>query len=278
MVTDSLLSILNITPDEPVFPRITNPEVERLLRLGNGTGPQPSYVDIPNSLGDGRFVLPPGRLVSPAELSDLRNKVLADLSEQDFVLGQRISSSDHKSLWDRTLGASLLEHLPISVMQGNERGVWAYLTMFVFWDFPTWRYSSTPKLKSTVHSKDNEDEQVPLLERTSGGQRNVLRKCWIRSYVLGPNLGIKDNSHGVEHLKEDELVNVFERSTLGDNHELARAITRTIYKHRPSSVNRMNFTRSLTKQILRTTVSTHYSYLGAAMDDLLDEIASSIKT
>ncbi len=106
----------------------------------------------------------------------------------------------------------------------------------------------------------------------------MLRKCWIRSYVLGPNLGIKDNSHGVEHLKEDELVNVFERSTLGDNHELARAITRTIYKHRPSSVNRMNFTRSLTKQILRTTVSTHYSYLGVAMDDLLDEIASSIKT
>jgi hypothetical protein len=192
-----------------------------------------------------------------------------------FSPESKISSSDQKARWDREVGASLLRHLPMSAVQASENGVWAYLSTFVFWDFASWRYSSVSKSSTT--SDNDGDEHVDPSERSLGGHRNVLRKCWIRAYVLGPELGIGNGYPLAEHMKEDELVNLFERSTLGDNHELARAITRTIYKHHPEATRRMVFTRELTKRVLRQTVSTHFSYLGSSMEDLLDKIALSVK-
>jgi hypothetical protein len=267
MVTQSLSSVLRIDPNEPVIPRIAQAEVARLLATFSNKQ-KPSYIELPTGLGDGNIVRPPGRLITPTELSLLREEVLADLALLGFSLGSKISSSDQKVRWDREVGASLLRHLPISAVQASENGVWAYLSTFVFWDFASWRYSS--------FSKDDGDEQVNPSERSLGGHRNVLRKCWIRAYVLGPELGIGNDTKSAEHLKEDELVNLFERSTLGDNHELARAITRTVYRHHPDATRRMLFTRELTKRVLRKTVSTHFSYLGSSMDDLLDEIALSV--
>lgn len=274
MVTQSLSTILRIDPNEPVIPRIAQAEVARLLAI-RSSGPIPSYVDLPSGLGVGNIVRPPGRLITPAELNLLREKVLADLALLGFSPESKISSSDQKARWDREVGASLLRHLPMSAVQASENGVWAYLSTFVFWDFASWRYSSV-SMSSTTSDNDG-DEHVDPSERSLGGHRNVLRKCWIRAYVLGPELGIGNGSPLAEHMKEDELVNLFERSTLGDNHELARAITRTIYKHHPEATRRMVFTRELTKRVLRQTVSTHFSYLGSSMEDLLDKIALSVK-
>lgn len=270
MVTQMLSVILRIDTNEPIIPRITRDEVSRLLALSGHTT-KPSYVEIPEKLGSGSLIRPPGRSITPTELEILRVKVLEDLAAAGFELGFKISSSDHKANWDKALGASLLKHLPISAAQASENGVWAYLSTFVFWDFASWRYSSARK--SSPSADNGGDEVVKSIERSLGGQRNVLRKCWIRAYVLGPNLGVGSELPLAEAMKEDELVNLFERSTLGDDHELARAIARTIYKHHPKAARRMDFTRELTKSVLRKTVSTHFSYLGSSMDDLLDEIA-----
>jgi hypothetical protein len=270
MVTQMLSVILRIDTNEPIIPRITRDEVSRLLALSGHTT-KPSYVEIPEKLGSGNLIRPPGRSITPTELEILRVKVLEDLAAAGFELGFKITSSDHKANWDKALGASLLKHLPISAAQASENGVWAYLSTFVFWDFASWRYSSARK--SSPSTDNGGDEVVKSIERSLGGQRNVLRKCWIRAYVLGPNLGVGSELPLAEAMKEDELVNLFERSTLGDDHELARAIARTIYKHHPKAARRMDFTRELTKSVLRKTVSTHFSYLGSSMDDLLDEIA-----
>jgi len=273
VVRPSLETILRIVANEPVFPRITAAEVERLLRATHATGSRPEHVAIPDGLGIGRLILPPGRLITPLELSELRESVLSDLVTAGFASGSRLSNDD-KSRWDRTVGASLLGCLPISAVQASDRGVWAYMTTFVFWDFPGWRYSGTRRARTAAHDGD---EAVPLLERTAGGPRNVLRKCWIRAHVLGPDLCIEDAPPGAEHLKEDELVNLFERSTLGDDYVLARELARAIYRNRPSAERRMDFTRELTKRVLRRTVSTHFSHLGQAAGELLDEIASGIE-
>ena len=273
MVTQMLSVILRIDTNEPIIPRITRDEVSRLL-VSNDHTTTPSYVEIPDKFGSGSLIRPPGRSITPKELELLRVKVLDDLAAAGFAAGFKISSSEHKANWDRALGASLLKHLPISASQASENGVWAYLSTFVFWDFASWRYSSARK--SSTLTDNGGDEEVKSIERSLGGQRNVLRKCWIRAYVLGPDLGVGSELPLPEAMKEDELVNLFERSTLGDNHELARAIARTIYKHHPKATRRMDFTRELTKSVLRKTVSTHFSYLGSSMDDLLDEIA--IKT
>jgi hypothetical protein len=271
MVSESIETILRTKDDEPVIPRITPNEVKRLLALPPGVGGRPSHAGIPETLGDGRFVRPPGRLVTPGELGNLREGVLSDLASAGFEPGSRITGPG-KAKWDRTLGASLLDRLPISAVQASERDVWAYLTLFVFWEFAAWRYPGT---KSTATATDG-DEPVEPIKRVFGEPRNVLRKCWIRADILGPDLGVDGAVPGAEHLGEDELVNLFERSTLGDNRDLARAVARAIYRNRPKSLKRMEFTREFTKQLLRRTVSTHYSYRGPAMDDLLDEIALSI--
>jgi hypothetical protein len=245
------------------------------LLASNGHTTRPSYVEIPDKFGSGSLIRPPGRSITPTELELLREKVLDDLAAAGFNSGFKISSSEHKANWDRALGASLLKHLPISAAQASENGVWAYLSTFVFWDFASWRYSSARKSSALTDNNDG-DEVVKSIERSLGGQRNVLRKCWIRAYVLGPDLGVGTELPSPQAMKEDELVNLFERSTLGDNHELARAIARTIYKHHPKATRRMDFTRELTKSVLRKTVSTHFSYLGSSMDDLLDEIAMNV--
>ena len=274
MVTQMLSVILRIDTNEPIIPRITRDEVGRLL-ASNGHTTRPSYVEIPDKFGSGSLIRPPGRSITPTELELLREKVLDDLAAAGFNSGFKISSPEHKANWDRALGASLLKHLPISAAQASENGVWAYLSTFVFWDFASWRYSSARKSSALTDNNDG-DEVVKSIERSLGGQRNVLRKCWIRAYVLGPDLGVGTELPSPQAMKEDELVNLFERSTLGDNHELARAIARTIYKHHPKATRRMDFTRELTKSVLRKTVSTHFSYLGSSMDDLLDEIAMNV--
>lgn len=272
MVGQSIETLLRVENDDPIIPRITQGEVKRLHALPHGAGNRPDYVQIPEALGKGRFVRPPGRLITPEELMAVRNGVLSDLASAGFTPGSRISTAN-KAKWDRILGASLMERLPISAMQASEKDLWAYLTMFVFWEFPSWRY---PKVTSTKEATDG-DEAVEPIERVSGGPRNVLRKCWIRADVLGPALGIDGSVPGAEHLGEDELVNLFERSTLGDNRDLARAVVRTIYRHRPKSLKRMEFTREFTKHLLRRTVSTHFSYRGHAVDEMLDEIAQLIE-
>jgi hypothetical protein len=263
----------------PSIPLVSESVIVKLFRDNKGIiTEKPDYVATAASFGNGHIVLPPGALIKPSDLMNLRERVISDLINAGFTVGKKLSTED-KAVWDRTLGASLFTNLRIPLAQIGDPGVWTYLTLFVFWEFPTWRFpkkeeKDEPDLVDTEPTKSN---KKPYL-RSSGGPRNVLRKCWDRAFVLGPDLGLDGHPATVQSLGEDELVNIFERTTIGNNRVLAEAIVDTIFRKRPIRKERMDIVRKFTKAVLRKTPTTHFASMGkklpAALSDIFDSVAS----
>jgi hypothetical protein len=199
-------------------------------------------------------------------LMKLRAEVIADLESSGFKVNTQISSVTD---WDRALGESLTKNLKLSLVQENNPGVWAYLTLYVFWEFPTWRYHGRK-------GRGADGEIIYSVKRWEGGNKNVLRKCWMRASALGPDLGTDGLSGTVEVLNEDELVNVFERTTLANSSDLLRAMVQTIYIKRPTSDNRMFAVRRFATAVLHKTPTTHFGVLHEkllpTLSDIFDEV------
>ena len=263
----------------PSIPLVSESVVAKCFRENKGIiTERPDYVANASSFGNGHIVLPPGALIKPIDLMNLRERVISDLNNAGFTVGKKLSTED-KAVWDRTLGASLFTNLRIPLAQIGDPGVWTYLTLFVFWDFPTWRFpkkeeKDEPDLVDTEPTKSN---KKPFL-RSSGGPRNVLRKCWDRAFVLGPDLGLDGHPATVQSLGEDELVNIFERTTIGNNRVLAEAIVDTIFRKRPIRKERMDIVRKFTKAVLRKTPTTHFASMGKKLPTALSDIFDSVAT
>ena len=256
---------VEIGEESLLIPTITKEVVNR--NFAKNQGPitsRPDYAADSNSYGKDHVARPPGAIISPEKLMKLRVDVIKDLEAAGFTTNTSISSI---TTWDRTLGESLTKNLKMSLAQANNPGVWAYLTLYVFWEFPTWRY----------HGRRGADgEIVYSVKRWEGGNKNVLRKCWMRAIALGPNLGTDGLSGIVEVLNEDELVNVFERTTLANSSDLLRSIVETIYIKRPTSHDRMFAVRRFATAVLHRTPTTHFGILNEkllpTLSDIFDEV------
>lgn len=260
------LFTIDIGEESLLIPAITKEVVGQIFAKNEGPlTSRPDYAANPNSYGKGPIARPPGALVSPEKLMKLRTDVIADLESAGFTINAQISSVTD---WDRALGESLTKNLKMSLVQENDQGVWAYLTLYVFWEFPTWRYHGRK-------GKGSDGEIIYSAKRWEGGNKNVLRKCWMRASALGPDLGTDGLSGTVEVLNEDELVNVFERTTLARNRDLLRAIVQTIYIKRPTSNDRMFAVRRFATAVLHRTPTTHFGILDEkllpTLSDIFDE-------
>jgi len=271
-----LLVKVDIADVLPSIPMISEAVISSCFRENKGVVKEkPAYAISECSYGLGHIVMPPGSRITSKELSKLRDLVIMDLEKAGFPLGKKLLRDD-KAVWDKALGASLFDNLKISFGQTGEAGVWAYLTLFVFWDFPTWRF---PK-NEEADEPDLFDSQLAKkstrpFARSAGGPRNVLRKCWDRAFVLGPDLGTDGLAANVQSLGEDELVNIFERTTIGNNRYLAAAIVETILLKRPLRHDRMEVVRLFTKVVLRKTPTTHFASLGRQLGPTLSDIFDS---
>ena len=265
---------IEIGEESLLIPTITKEVISRNYATDQGViTSRPDYAADSNSYGKGHIARPPGAIISPEKLMKLRADVINDLESAGFRTDTPISSITN---WDRTLGESLVKNLKMSLTQANNPGVWAYLTLYVFWEFPTWRYPGRRQSSTTFGVLGNEDEFQRNFQRSAGGARNVLRKCWIRTTALGPDLGTDGLSATVEVLNEDELVNVFERTTLANSRELLRAIVETIYIKRPTSQDRMFAVRRFASAVLHRTPTIHFGILGEkllpTLSDIFDEV------
>lgn len=133
-----------------------------------------------------------GRIATPAEIEEVRSMVIERLAP--MLATGRVAE---KAAFDRDLGAALHETLKILPSDASHEGTWNFLSAVVFPDVVAFRFPSIPD------------------GRVLGGNRNVLRKAWIRHEILGDELLTLD-------LKEDELVGLFERTALVRNRALAR--------------------------------------------------------
>jgi hypothetical protein len=273
---DALIN-LDVAADLPSIPMINLSVINACFNSNKGViTSKPEYVVTANSYGKGNIVLPPGSLIRCLDLLQLRENVLADLENSGFALGRKLSTND-KARWDKELGASLFKNLEIPLHQIGDPSVWAYLTLFVFWDLPTWRFPKAEEKDELdlVNAPEAKSSKNPYL-RSAGGPRNVLRKCWDRAYILGPELGTEGHAATVQGLGEDELVNIFERTTIGNNRKLASAIVETVLLKHPIRSQRMDVVRRFTKAVLRKTPTTHFVSLEKQLLPALSDIYDSV--
>jgi hypothetical protein len=125
--------------------------------------------------------------------------------------------------YDWCLGRSLYQHLQIVHSDAAHASTWNFLSLMVFPDLVWARFPE------------------PSEDRALGGPRNVLRRAWRRYELLGELDG-----RGAEHLNEDELVQLTERTSLARNRLLVAKLARCVIAYQGSG--RMQFTRELCKR------------------------------
>lgn len=141
--------------------------------------------------------------------------------------------------FDLALGKALHEELGVSPAMASREGMWSFLTLVVFPHLLVFRFPSTKE------------------ERALGCPRNVLRRVWLREELLGE---VIHRPHG--GLREDEYVQILERTALARTPSVAKLVAREVLK-RDSDGAREGFTRELAKEVVRQT--------GPLLLDALDE-------
>lgn len=172
-----------------------------------------------------------GTAVPETVLSALRDKVRSVLNGAEPAFPWP-APRERVAEFDRLLGACLLEHMRIVPSDAANEGVWSFLTLVLLPEVGPWRFPNAGD------------------KRYRGVHRNVLRRTWWRAYVLGPDLG--GTAPSSPYLGEDELVQIFERSSLAANPHIARAIAAAVHHiGRRAPSGRSNFVRDLTRRLLR---------------------------
>lgn len=226
-----------------IYPRLSGMIVEQLV--SGLTGP-----DGPHQWADRHVDQTFTSIGSPVEtvaLVGIRQAVEGALLSAGLSSGVRGNAAG----WDRTVGwalhrATSSSAARISPMEAASTDVWAWLTLVLMPDIALQRFPDGSRLRMT------------------GGPRNVFRKVWWRVEVLGD---LADPSLP-DTLGEDELVGIFERTSLGRNRPIARAIFRRIRAFEDGG--RTEYSRALTRTVLRDLAHVSPALLNdASADDLV---------
>jgi len=248
---------------------VTRDRVEEVLNFAPGVTAVPTWVASESRYGDG-WEEPPypiGGLqpVRTEYLWETRQYVISQLASHGLVAGTTMSVLQRQE-WDRVVGRALFERLDFDVYEAFDEDVWTYLTVFLFWDFPKWRFPGRVFRSRGVDAADegkSDESPTRPADRVIGGSRNVLFRTWLRVYVLGPDFAAEGT---VDLAGEDMLDNLFGRPTISEDHVLSRAILRTLYRNEPSEgpIRRRVF-REFMKSIRRRTATINFT----ATEDIL---------
>lgn len=182
-------------------------------------------------------------------LEMLREAVQSDLAAHVDAEGRSAGPKD-KGSFDRALAHSLGAHLPLSLVDASDQGIWNFLALLVLPDVIWWRHRFS---------------EARYLTR-----RNHLRVAWERQRVLGDLL-----HEGARPLGEDELVGLLERSRMARNVRLTRALARRILASEDG--NRSAYARRLNIEVSKVTGTILLDSLDdGALNDIVSEAAKRI--
>lgn len=187
-----------------------------------------------------------GTRVTPDRLERVRHEVLSALEPQLRLARTQASNRSSRAEMDAPLGEALRRTMGIVPSDAAHDGVWSFLSLVLLPEVTRARFP---------------DGHV---SRWLGRPRNALRRTWWRQHVLGEEFRPPE---GIRPLGEDELVGLFERSTIGSDRRLVRALARRILAHR--GADRSEFARRLSKRVLAEMAFTEIALLS---DDELEEL------
>ena len=228
-----------------IFPRLSGVAVEQLVSGLTRPGGPHRWAD----RHEDQTFTSIGSPVEPIALVGIRQAVETALVSAGLSSVVRGNAAE----WDRTVGwalhrATSAPSTRMSPMEAASTDVWSWLTLVLMPDIALQRF---PDGSSS---------------RMNGGPRNVFRKVWWRVEVLGdladPLLP--------DTLGEDELVGIFERTSLGRNRPIARAIFRRIVAF--DDRGRTEYSRALSRTVLRDLAHVSTALLD---DTSADELVAS---
>lgn len=173
-----------------------------------------------------------GRAVTIMELREWRDEVLSALEASDPT------SREDRDRYALRVGQVLSETLPLMQAEAAHDGVWSFLSLCL--------------LPDVVHKRWPIENGRLSPDRWVGKQmardRNFLKLSWRNWRAVG------DLSKAASQpLGEDEMLNLLERTEVARNRELVRAIARHILAQQDFPTGRMDYTRSLMREISRWT-------------------------
>lgn len=166
-----------------------------------------------------------GTPVTSSDLAALRRTVMEEAGD----LSGPVALAEQNG-YDARLGRALWRELKIIRSDAAHDEVWSFLTLCVFPDILLARW---PKMTD---------------ERALGTRRNALRRTWIREEVLGDAL----HGKGMHYLREDEIVQLTERTALARIAGLPAKMAEHILPQTPGS-RREEFSRTFARLVTRRT-------------------------
>jgi hypothetical protein len=190
------------------------------------------------------------------ELHKLRADVVSIATRNGYPVLQRRGGH---APFDQQLSVHLYEQMGIVPAEAATGGIWSFIALVLLPDVAAWRFPDRHR-----------DRFIGADLMIGSSNRHVFGRLWARAYILGAEV-----SSG---LGEDNVVNLFERSTFGGDPRLARTIgethIRTIAANR--IVQSQELMRDAMKRLRRLAVLVSF---GALNDDqlrgLLEEVFDS---
>ncbi|MFI6233507.1 hypothetical protein ACIBD9_08105 [Micromonospora sp. NPDC050784] len=181
-----------------------------------------------------------GRVRDPDQIADVRRAVCERL--KPWLADGEVPRRD-SAAYDLQLGRVLHQELDILPADAAHAGTWSFLSLVVLPDVAVVRFP-------TLH-----------VDRLIGTPRNALRRTWMREDVLGDLMHSSDRPLG-----EDELVGLFERTSLARNRRLIRRLAVAVQAY-DGTTARSQWARDL---YVGVTYATGPRILDALSDSELD--------
>lgn len=167
-----------------------------------------------------------GRVASEAHIRQVRDRVVAAVKPwSDKAEVPRAEAA----AFDRVLGRALHDGLRIIPSDAAHEETWNFLSLVLLPDVVVLRFPS-------LH-----------IDRLLGKPRNPLRAAWMRWDVLGELM-----EQGSPPLGVDELVGLFERSSMARNRSLLRVLAGEVLSY-AGSTGRSDWARDLFREVLYAT-------------------------
>jgi hypothetical protein len=174
---------------------------------------------------------PTGSRVDVASLEAFRRSIV-EIARAHGYPALPVGKSRKRVAFDRDVVDVISQLLAVQPAEAATDSVWNFLSLVVVPDVALWRWPNA--------------DADPLYERLIGRPRNVFRRLWWRSHILGPYAGSI-----ASQLYEDEAVAILERTSIGGNAALSRVIAETHIARFGKREKRTEVLRDAMKRIRR---------------------------
>jgi hypothetical protein len=201
--------------------------------------------------------------VSERDLQLLRANIIGIAAAHGYPVQQPLGGH---TLFDQQLAVHLYEQMGIVPAEAAAGGMWSFLALVLLPDVAAWRYPNRHR-----------DRFIGSDLMIGSSNRHVFGRLWARVHILGA-----EASSG---LGEDNVVNLFERSTFGGDPRLARFIgeahIRTLAAQR--IIRSQELMRDAMRRLRRLAVVVSFcamndDQLRALLEEVFTASASAVRT